>query len=122
MIFPNPPFIEFIHPVPIIQLVCPLIIVLLTPVEDIIFVVPPMITDLGEVVDSELPITTELHAPVPPTEELPKTMVPVAPGKTVDAIPIVVEQAEVEQELEPIVKAKAAVEQDVLPIATAQAA
>ena len=39
---------------------------------------------------AELPRTTELQAPVPPTEELPKTMVPVAPGKFCDESPIAI--------------------------------
>jgi hypothetical protein len=41
----------------------------------------PITTVDAPVVCDELPITIELHAPVPPTEEAPKTIVPVAPGK-----------------------------------------
>ena len=88
----QPPKIEFTGEVPEIQLVCPLIIVLLTPVEDSVLLVPPIITDAGEVVDSPLPMTTELHAPVPPTEEEPKTMVLVAPANKVALFPIATAQ------------------------------
>jgi hypothetical protein len=52
----------------------------------------PMIIEPKFRVQAELPITTELQAPVPPTEELPKTMVPVAPGNKLAELPITIEE------------------------------
>ena len=52
----------------------------------------PKTPELQAVALEELPITTELHAPVPPTEELPKTMVPVAPVKVLLQKPIMFTQ------------------------------
>ena len=86
--------------------------------EDNTFAEAPIEIALDEVAVAELPITTELQAPVPPLDVSPKTIVPVAPGKILEEFPITkaLEDVIAEEEVPITIEPNAALVQDVLPI------